>query len=85
MRRPHDVPLSGPVLDIPGRIGRLAANANVPPHVLSALLGHAPGRIMGISAVYIRHRYVRERRVVLENWGDYVSGLVSPEKAATGA
>ena len=58
------------------------AKANVPPHVLAAILGHSPGRTMGISAVYIRHRYLEERRQVLEEWGDYVVALVRPAKVA---
>ena len=53
------------------------AQANVPPHVLSAILGHSPGRTMGISAVYIRHRYLEERRQALEKWAAYVLDLVT--------
>ena len=136
--RPHNVPLSGPVVDILGAMGRFKgdyvfttsgerpisgfskakirlgkvmldarrewdpdatemehwtvhdlrrtaathmAGANVPPHVLAALLGHSPGRIMGVSAIYIRHRYLKERREALEAWGAYVLGLVEPRKA----
>ena len=56
------------------------AKANVPPHVLAAILGHSPGRTMGISAVYIRHRYLEERRQALESWGAYVLDLVRHEK-----
>ena len=58
------------------------AGANVPPHVLSAILGHSPGRTMGISAVYIRHQYLDERRAALEAWGAYVLDLVRPARAA---
>ena len=54
------------------------AQANVPPHVLAAILGHSPGRTMGISAVYIRHRYHEERRQALEEWAAHVLGLVNP-------
>ena len=57
------------------------AAANVPPHVLAAILGHSPGRTMGISAIYIRHRYLKERREALKEWAGYVLGLVEPRKA----
>ena len=56
------------------------AKANVPPHVLAAILGHSPGRTMGVSAIYIRHRYFEERKQALEAWAAYVEGLVRPEK-----
>jgi integrase len=56
------------------------ARANVPPHVLAALLNHTPGRTLGISAIYIRHRYLAERREALENWADYVCGLVKSKE-----
>ena len=58
------------------------AAANVSPHVLSSLLGHSPGRTMGISAVYIRHRYLEERRQALEAWANHVLDLVKPTKRA---
>jgi integrase len=52
------------------------AKANVAPHVLAALLNHSPGRTLGISAVYIRHRYQEERRAALEAWAEHVLALV---------
>ena len=59
------------------------AQANVLPHVLSAILGHSPGRTMGISAIYIRHQYLEERREALEDWAAYVLDLVKVEAAGT--
>jgi len=56
------------------------AEANVPPHVLAAILGHFPGRTMGISAIYIRHQYFEERRQALEQWAAHVLDLVTSEK-----
>lgn len=52
------------------------AAQNVPPHVLAALLNHSPGQTMGISAIYIRHRFLEERREAVEAWGEYLLGLV---------
>ena len=59
------------------------AQANVPPHVLSSLLGHSPGPTLGISAVYIRHRYLEERRKALEEWADHVGDLVDITQRVT--
>jgi integrase len=52
------------------------AKANVPPHVLAAILNHSPGRTLGISAIYIRHRYLAERREALEAWAEHLLELV---------
>lgn len=61
---------------------RMAA-MNVPPHVLAAILNHSPGRTMGISAVYIRHRYLAERREALAAWGAHVLELVEAPARVT--
>ena len=60
------------------------AKANVPPHVLAAILNHSPGRTMGISAVYIRHKYASERREALEAWAGHVMELAKPERHIDG-
>ncbi|MDA2927999.1 integrase arm-type DNA-binding domain-containing protein [Acidobacteria bacterium AH-259-G07] len=59
------------------------AKAGVPPHVLAALLNHTPGRTMGISAIYIRHRYAEERRQALETWAEYVISLTKAKENVT--
>ena len=53
------------------------AEANVPPHVLAAILGHSPRRTLGTSATYIRHQYTEERRAALEDWASDVLRLVN--------
>jgi hypothetical protein len=47
----------------------------VPPHVIGAILNHSPGSTMGITAVYARSRYSKEKRDALTKWADYVTGL----------
>jgi hypothetical protein len=39
-----------------------------PPHVVAAVLNHAPASTHGITAVYVRHRYGDEKRVALDAW-----------------
>jgi hypothetical protein len=57
------------------------AQANVPPHVLSALLNHSPGKIQGITAVYNRFRYMDERREALQKWAEHVLKLAETPRA----
>ena len=56
------------------------AGAGVPPHVLAAVLNHTPGSTMGITAIYVRHRYSQECRDALEKWGQYVVRLARPAR-----
>jgi hypothetical protein len=42
----------------------------------ATILHHSPGRTLGISAIYIRHRYLAERREALEAWAEHVLELV---------
>ena len=51
-----------------GRIG-------VAPHVAEIVIGHAQ---RGITAVYDRHSYAKETAQALDNWGNYLMELVSP-------
>ena len=48
------------------------AQSGIPPHVLSALLNHSPGTVMGVTAIYNRFRYLEERREALEAWAQHV-------------
>ena len=60
------------------------AEAEVPPHVLSAILNHSPGAAQGVTAIYNRFRYVEERREALETWAEYVTSLTkAKENVAT--
>ena len=60
------------------------AAAEVPPHVLSALLNHSAGSTQGVLSIYNRFRYTEERRKALEAWGEYVTGLTAGRKRRAG-
>jgi integrase len=47
-----------------------------PPHVVAAILNHSPGASMGVSAIYIRHRFTAERRAALDDWAAEVLRVV---------
>lgn len=51
------------------------AKLGTAPHVLSAILNHAPSTSMGITAVYLRHTYDDEKRVALDAWARHLDGL----------
>ncbi|MDA2935273.1 site-specific integrase, partial [Acidobacteria bacterium AH-259-D05] len=51
------------------------AEAEVPPHVLSALLNHSPGTAQGVTAIYNRFRYTEERRQALAAWAEHLLNL----------
>jgi len=61
------------------------AKAGVPPHVLAAILNHAPGSTQGVTSIYNRFRYTEERRIALQAWSEYVLSLREKQtaKAAT--
>ena len=44
--------------------------------VLAAVLNHSPGHVMGITAVYNRHRYSKEKCEALQAWADHVEQVV---------
>jgi integrase len=48
-----------------------------PPHVVAALLNHTPGSVMGITAVYNRHKYTDEKRAALDAWARHIEGLTA--------
>jgi integrase len=52
-----------------------------PPHVVAAVLNHTPGSLMGITAVYNRHRYTDEKRAALDAWARHVERLVNGTSA----
>jgi integrase len=54
-----------------------------PPHVLAAILNHAPGGMQGITAVYNRHRHDDEKRAALDAWARHVRQMAEASAAAT--
>jgi len=49
----------------------------IPPHVIETILNHRGGFRSGVSGVYNRSQYMKERRQALDMWGSFVSDLVS--------
>ena len=52
------------------------ARLGVPPHVADKILNHQSGTISGVAAVYQRHDFLAERKLALEQWGQYIETLV---------
>ena len=52
------------------------AGLGVPPHVADKILNHQSGTISGVAAVYQRHDFLAERKLALEQWGQYIETLV---------
>jgi integrase len=52
------------------------ARLGQPPHLVAALLNHAPAATMGVTAVYNRHRYGDEKRAALDAWGLEVARII---------
>jgi integrase len=48
--------------------------------VTEAVLNHVSGSRAGIVGVYQRHQYADEKRAALQQWADYVEGLVATKK-----
>jgi integrase len=46
-----------------------------PPHVVAAVLNHAPKAQQGVTSIYIRRRFTPERRKALEDWAQKVESL----------
>ena len=63
------------------------AGAGVQPQVLAAILNHTPGSTQGVTSIYNRFRYEKERREALERWAQHVLSLAVAESdaAAVGA
>ena len=55
------------------------ARADIPPHIVSRVLNHSPGKAEGVTAVYNRHGYLREKRHALETWASILGALVLQE------
>ena len=52
-----------------------------PPHVLAAILNHAPAATMGVTAIYNRFKYDDEKRAALDAWARHVDRLVNGTSA----
>jgi hypothetical protein len=52
--------------------------------VLAAVLNQSPGQVIGITAVYNRHRYSQEKRDALQSWADHVEQLVGIDQRDAG-
>lgn len=57
------------------------ARDDIPPHVVSRVLNHSPGKAEGITAVYNRHGYLREKRHALEGWAGKLESIIQPAGA----
>jgi integrase len=53
----------------------------VPVHVLSAILNHSLGKLMGITKIYNRYSYMPERREALQKWSEFVLSLTDESAA----
>ncbi len=56
----------------------IMARVNIPPHVLSRVLNHAPSQQEGITSIYNRYAYEPEKRHALEALGRFVENLIMP-------
>ena len=52
----------------------------IAPHVVDKILNHVSGAISGVARVYNRNKYAPERRAALDAWGNYLTGLVYPDR-----
>lgn len=55
------------------------AKLDVAPHVIEKVLNHSSGTISGVSAVYNRYGYIKEKAAALELWSAHLSGLLSKD------
>jgi hypothetical protein len=53
----------------------------VQPHIVEAILAHT-GHRRGVSGTYNLATYVREKRIALEKWTDFVTAGVAGERLA---
>jgi hypothetical protein len=54
--------------------GMARLQVNLP--VIEKVLNHVSGSFGGIVSVYQHHNFANEKRKALEQWGDFVEGLV---------
>jgi integrase len=54
------------------------ARADIPPHVVSRVLNHSPGKTEGVTAIYNRYGYIREKRHALASWSSKLESIIAP-------
>lgn len=53
------------------------AKLGVMPHVLSAVLNHDQTSVQGITAIYNRTKYEKEKRQALDRWGQHIASVTT--------
>lgn len=48
----------------------------VPPHVIEHILNHSAGSMSGVSKIYNRYAYNKEKREALQMWAGHIEGLI---------
>jgi hypothetical protein len=57
------------------------AELGVLPHVVEAILNHISGSKAGVSGIYNRSTYEREKTTALALWGEHVMALIEDRDA----
>ncbi len=57
------------------------ARVGIAPHVVGAILDHAPAALGGVTAIYNRYSYGPEVQIALERWSEHVARIVAGEPA----
>ncbi len=60
------------------------ARDDIPPHVVSRVLNHSAGKTEGITAIYNRYGYLREKRHALESWAARIERIITPDSKVVG-
>lgn len=63
--------------DIRRTVATNMAMMGVQPHVIEAVLNHKSGIVSGVTAVYNRHSYAREKREALTKWAEYLEAMTA--------
>jgi integrase len=79
-------PIEWRIHDLRRTATSMMARLRFPPHVLSAVLNHAPQATMkGVLSVYNRYEYLAEKREALEAWASYLREQVVTSSATKAA
>jgi integrase len=52
------------------------AGLGIPPHIVEKLLNHSSGVISGVSAVYNRYEYGKEKKEALDKWAMHIQEIL---------